>query len=210
MFNNLWSGGSCRLLQLLVDIFAPHPTPRLPFLSLHSVSIGIHAGPAGYPQHRLFHTQWHRRKDIAYLLSVVIFIFTSLCFLRRNLFVIVVPLTSPCFSLECQFGKVSHGCVAADAKSTQVEEMRSEEIGLYPQGRRHQSDTLLGSQFRGCVLCITQFEPLYHWLPSWLVGQAWCILIRPTMAIHRFLSKVKKNSKIHCSHLFYSELTGKL
>lgn len=46
-----------------------------------------------------------------------------------------------CRSLECQFETVSHGCmVAADAKSTQVEEIR-EQVPAQPQWRRHRFDT---------------------------------------------------------------------
>lgn len=84
MFNNLWSDGSRWLLQLPVDIFGP-PSTRLPFLSPHSVSIDIQAGPAGYPQHPQFHTQWHCREEMAYLLCVAFYIHISLDF-RNVLF----------------------------------------------------------------------------------------------------------------------------
>lgn len=77
MFNNLRSGGSCRLLQLTVDIFVDPPT-RLPFLSPHSVSIDIQASPVGYPQHRLFHTQWYRQEEMTNLLCVAFYFHISL------------------------------------------------------------------------------------------------------------------------------------
>lgn len=121
MFNNLWSGGSRRVIAAPGWYFRP-PSTRLRFLSPHSVSIDIQAGPAGYPQHRQFHTQWHRREEMAYLLCVAFYFHMSLAFCN-----VLFPLLCRFLLLSrvALWKGIAQLCRGRPAESTQVSRVRT-------------------------------------------------------------------------------------